>query len=108
MGPVPAGVDLSSLTVVNFAIDVAAASPNFTAYLNNSLLFSNTLGGSYPSFGGSLSVVFLGIDGGLTGGGRYLDGKIKHCAFFSGPLTPSQRRSWFDFMRGALTDPPLP
>jgi len=34
-------------------------------------------------------------------------GRIKHLVIFAGVLTPSQRRSWYDFLRGAVVDPPI-
>lgn len=35
-------------------------------------------------------------------------GRIKHLVILSGEPTTSQRRSWYDFLRGATDDPPLP
>ncbi len=41
-------------------------------------------------------------------GDKYLVGIVRDVVLSDGVLTAAQRRSWYDYMRGATDDPPLP
>jgi hypothetical protein len=43
-----------------------------------------------------------------NGGDKYLVGIVRDVVLNTGVFTDSQRRSWYDYMRGATSDPPLP
>lgn len=101
-------IDFSSMQVMGITVDTLAASPNFVVRFGNVVFYSATEGAAgFPTFGAGISAVILGTDGGYGAGG-YFDGIIKHMAVFEAPLTTSQRASWYAFMSGAVTDPPLP
>ena len=40
--------------------------------------------------------------------GTRFDGQVRDVVFFSSFLTAPQRRSWYDYLSGAVDDPPLP
>jgi hypothetical protein len=43
-----------------------------------------------------------------NGGDKYMVGVVRDIVLNAGVFTPAQRRSWYDYMRGATSDPPLP
>jgi hypothetical protein len=95
-------VDFSEQQVLSVVAGAHADSPNFFAYLANILRYSTTeLDVSYPAFSDVADIV-LGFSA-----SEYFDGWIRHMAVFSAPLNASQRLSWYNFMSGAVTDPPI-
>lgn len=96
-------VDFSSMQVVSITVDTLATSPNWIVRIGNTVIYETTeVGVAFPYFDGHVDL-FLGI--GQTSG--YWDGIIKH-VLVADPMTTAQRASWYDFMRGAAADPPLP
>lgn len=97
-------VDLSALVVYNVTIDLNGASPNWTARLNNTIQHQETqTDPSYPYLNNP-NVEF----GASTNAGTWFDGWWRDLVIFNGILTPTQRRSWYDYGIGAVADPPLP
>jgi hypothetical protein len=96
--------DFSSTQVLSVVVDTLATSPNFIARIANAIIYQTTESTvSYPFFAGGTN---LHIGYGQTSG--YWNGWFKHLLVADVPMTAAQRRSWFDFMRGATITPPLP
>ncbi len=94
--------DLTEWNVFNSTSDVAQG---FVSRLNGLTLFSKTVAAGHV-------IDFLGA--GLTFGGALPNvnnswfGNVRNLVIFDGGLTTRQRESWFDYMSGAVDDPPLP
>lgn len=93
--------DLTSLHVYN--VCASNVTNTLTVRLDNVVIFTYTLGGS-EAFGWSQVAPFFGLD---SNGGASWEGWMRDILLVNGIMTDTQRRSWYDYMSGAVDDPPL-
>ena len=78
---------------------------SYKAYLDNVLVKTALIADGHTV---SFDTLTPTIGHGNAGINDHWLGRIKHLLITNGVMTASQRRSWYDFMRGAVADPPLP
>jgi hypothetical protein len=99
---VAAGVDFGSLNVWDLAVDLTAVSPNRVAYVNNVQLYSTHLTGDPDFSNGSEAWFGRGKDD-----DQFFDGWLRDIVMFDAPLTASQRLSWYRYLIGLDSSPPI-
>ncbi len=95
--------DLTSYHVLN--MNASSSTGILNVYFDNVLIFTN-LGTTYSWGTGAGENIGLGNIGNTIDLGW--EGFYKDVLIVNGILTEAQRRSWFDYFRGATTEPPLP
>jgi hypothetical protein len=98
-----AGIVFDSLNVYDLMVDLAAVSPNRVFRVNNVQQFSTTA--IFDPFFDHASALF-GY-GGEGAGTSFFDGWFRDIVLFDAPLTTSQRLSWYRYLIGLDTSPPI-
>ena len=106
LGSLTATIDFASLNVYNVTgLGSGAAGPLWVGRIGNSILASDdetSEAGTFPSTSGQFT---LGTNSLRD---EMFVGWVSDLVIFNGQLTSTQRRSWYDYMRRAVADPPLP
>jgi hypothetical protein len=95
------GADLTDFHVYNVSCD--NGTKVMTVRLDNVVVFTYTLPSG--SFGWPGNPMFLGMGQGIDLGWQ---GHVRDLLIANDAMTDAQRRSWYDYMRGATDEPPLP
>jgi hypothetical protein len=99
------GVAPSNLADNYHVFGEASDGTAYTARFDNMIIRTVTV--TSDSHSHLFNTLAPAIGHGNPGANAHWLGRIKHLVIFGAILTDAQRRSWYDFLRGAALDPPI-